>query len=75
MSFLLESQVTLSASRKGRVWEVWIDNRPIHVAIVASPARIELAAGCNAAEDYTVIHNLAKGLAAILNGKVSEPEK
>ena len=73
--FLARVAGEIERSRKGRVWDVWIDNRPVHVAVVASPARIELSAGCKAAEDYTILQNLAKGLAAILNGEVSELEE
>jgi hypothetical protein len=62
-------------SRKGRVWDVWIDGRPIHVSVVNSPARIELSAGCKAIEDYTALRKVAQGLAVLLGGKASEPEK
>lgn len=48
---------------------------PIHVSVVDSPPRIELSAGCKAIEDFMALQKVAHGLAALLGGQESEPEK
>ena len=62
-------------TRKGRVWDVWIDGRPVHVAVVDSRGAIEISAGCNAPEDYAILRRLGRGLAEILGGEATEPLK
>lgn len=65
----------IERTRKGRVWEVWIDGRPVQVAVVDPRGAIELSAGCNAPEDYAILRRLARGLAEILGGRATEPLK
>ncbi len=31
---------------KGRVWEVWVGGRPVHVSVGGTPLAVVLAAGC-----------------------------
>ena len=62
-------------TRKGCVWDVWIDGRPAHVAIIDSRGAIEISAGCNAPEDYAILRRLGRGLAEILGGEFTEPQK
>jgi hypothetical protein len=66
---------TIKRTRKGRVWDVWIDDRPVHVWVEASPPMVVLAAGCNAPEDYAILRHLAETLAKALGGEATEPIK
>lgn len=74
-AFLASVCEDIKRTRKGRVWDVWIDGRPVHVAVVDSRGAIEISAGCNAAEDYAILRRLARGLAEILGGRATEPLK
>lgn len=65
----------IDRTRKGRVWDVWIKNRPIHVSVGGSPPSVDLSAGCNSAEDYEILRLLAGKLAATLGAVASEPVK
>ena len=60
-------------TRKGRVWDVWVGGRPVHVSV--SPLSVALSAGCNEPQDYDVLRRLAGDLAAALGGIAAEPEK
>lgn len=62
-------------TRKGRVWNVRIGGRPVHVSVGGSPPTVTLSAGCNEAADYRVLRRLAGELAGALGGLASEPEK
>jgi hypothetical protein len=62
-------------TRKGRVWDIWIRTRPIHVCVNESLSVIELSAGGNTAEDYELLRMLGEKLAGIVGGLASEPEK
>ena len=63
----------IERTRKGRVWDVWIGGRPVHVAVTNSPDAVTLSAGCNSLEDYELLQRIARGLADILGGRASEP--
>ena len=65
----------IERTRKGRVWDVWVGGRPVHVSVGKSPPLVALAAGCNEPEDYSVLRRLAGELAFALGGVASEPEK
>ncbi len=65
----------IERTRKGRVWDVWVGGRPVHVSVGGSPPTVDLAAGCNNPEDYTVLRRLASEMAAVLCGIASEPVK
>ena len=65
----------IERSRKGRVWDVWVGGRPVHVSIDGSPPIVTLAAGCNGSEDYGLLRQLAQALASALGGVASEPVK
>ena len=45
----------INRTRKGKVWDVWIGGRPVHVSVAGSPATVELAAGCNSPEDFAAL--------------------
>lgn len=62
-------------TRKGCVWEVWVEGRPVQVSVGGLPTAVTLTAGCNGAEDYAVLRRLARELAASLGGVASEPLK
>jgi hypothetical protein len=62
-------------TRKGRVWDVWVGGRPVHVMVAGSPPVIELSAGCNNPEDYAVLERLAGALVERLGGLASPPLK
>ena len=65
----------IDRTRKGRVWDVWVAGRPVHVWVDGPPPAVGLAAGCNGPEDYAVLRRLTVGLAAALGGVASEPVK
>jgi hypothetical protein len=65
----------IERTRKGRVWDLWIGGRPIHVEVGSSLTSIKLSAGCDGAEDYTLLRQLSEGLAAVCGGLASEPIK
>ncbi len=62
-------------TRKGRVWDVWVGGRPVHVVVNGATAAIELSAGCNGPEDYVALERLATKLAERLGGLASPPSK
>ena len=65
----------IDRTRKGCVWDAWIDGRPVHVSVERSPPTVVLAAGCNGLEDYAMLRKLARELASALGGMASEPSK
>ena len=65
----------VARTRKGRVWDVWIGGRPVHVSVEGSPPSVQLAAGCNGQEDYDLLKQLAAILASALVGIATEPIK
>jgi hypothetical protein len=60
-------------TRKGRIWDVWIEGRPFHVD--ASAGEIALSAGCNDGFDWDILRRLAQGIASAVDGVATEPEK
>lgn len=52
-----------------------MEGRPIHVQVDDDPAKLLLVAGCNQTEDWAIIESLATGLANVLDGRASRPEK
>jgi|GEM_PF-3326203 len=72
---LIEVAQCIERTRKGRVWDVWVSGRPVHVWVEPTPPRIGLAAGDNAPEDYAVLRRLAAEMALALDGLASEPMK
>jgi hypothetical protein len=72
---LARTAETIQRTRKGRVWDVWIRGRPIHVAVCESDATVSLSAGCHGAEDYEVLRQLASAIAEQLDGVADEPVK
>ena len=58
----------IDRTRRGRVWDVWIGGRPVHVSVGGKPPSISLSAGCNDPEDYAVLRQLGGELAAALGG-------
>jgi hypothetical protein len=65
----------IERTRKGRVWDIWVRGRPIHVSLAESPSVVEMAAGCNQPEDYTILRELAKSVVSALGGVATEPGK
>lgn len=74
-AFLETTSARIERTRKGRVWNLWIEGRPISLAVTASPPAIELSAGRKGEEDYALLRRLATGLAAACGGIASEPIK
>lgn len=72
---LVERSEQIVRTRKGCVWDIWIAGHPIHVAVLDSPPRIELSAGCNSAEDYEQLRSLSRELGYCLGGIASELTK
>ena len=65
----------INRTRKGKVWDVWIGGRPVHVSVAGPPATVVLAAGRNSPEDYAALKQLAGVLVTALRGVASEPVK
>ncbi len=65
----------IERTRKGRVWNLFIRGRPVHVKVTGTPPTVELSAGCNAPEDYDVLRELCDVLLQAVGGIASEPEK
>jgi hypothetical protein len=74
-AFLDRIGARIERTRKGRVWDVWIVGRPVHVAVTNSPDVVTVSAGCNSPKDYELLRRIARGLADILGGRASEPLK
>ncbi|WP_406698025.1 hypothetical protein V5E97_04145 [Singulisphaera sp. Ch08] len=74
-SFLEAAADRIDRTRKGRVWNLWIDERPIHVEVVDQPPSIGLSSACDDAHDDSVLRRLAKGLATACGGLALEPPK
>ena len=55
----------IDRTRKGRVWDVWVEGRPFHVAVTESPPGIMLSAGCNSPEDHEWLQRLSRGMTAL----------
>ena len=62
-------------TRKGRVWDIWIKGRPIHVAAELDEPELHIHAGCNSSEDYEIVSRLAETLALAFDGVAGTPEK
>lgn len=62
-------------SRRGRLWEVWIEGRPIVVQVEDEPTSLGLAAGCNQPQDWQILEQLASSLAVTAGGQASKPKK
>jgi len=65
----------IERTRKGRRWNVWINDRPFAVRVSGANSAIELAAGCNTAEDWELTRRFALSLGSEMNGTATEPEK
>ncbi|WP_395738199.1 hypothetical protein [Prosthecobacter sp.] len=61
-------------TRKGRVWSLWIDERPIHLS-VTEPGVLVMAAGLHSPQDYDILRQLGQRLADLVGGLASEPIK
>jgi hypothetical protein len=65
----------LERTRKGRVWQLWIDGHPILASVKGPPPSLGLSAGCNSKEDYALLGRLAGAVETAIGGIASEPEK
>jgi len=65
---------TIIRTRKGRVWTLWISERPIDLTVTDSRC-VTLAAGLNSQQDYDILRQLGQSLATLLHGIASEPIK
>jgi hypothetical protein len=74
-SMLASAADRIERTRKGRVWDIWVRERPVHVRIEGSPPVVILSAGCNSPEDYAILRRLAADLARAVGGLASEPDK
>jgi hypothetical protein len=59
---LVQIAEKVEATRQGRVWDVWIDERPFHVEADAQSMEIRIAAGCNQPEDHQLLRRVADAL-------------
>ena len=62
-------------TRKGRVWDIWVRGRPIHVQAGGRPPKVMLSAGCNEPEVYAILREVADKFISRVGGIASEPEK
>ena len=65
----------IERTRKGRVWQLWIDGRTIEAAVIGQPPTLSLSAGCNSPQDWQILRDLSQRVADSLGGLASEPEK
>jgi IS4 transposase len=72
---LVSAADRIDRTRKGRVWDVWIRSRPVHVDVSRPPPVVTLSAGCNTSEDFAVLRELAASIVEVVGGIASEPEK
>lgn len=72
---LSEAAEEIVRTRKGRVWDLRVDGRPVHVAVIGKTPVVTLAAGCNSPEDYLVLRRLANKVAEALGSVASPPVK
>ena len=61
-------------TRKGRVWTLWIGERPMYVSVTA-PDCVTLSAGRNSPQDGDILRQWGQRLASLLHGIASEPTK
>jgi hypothetical protein len=54
----------IDRTRKGRVWDVGVGDRPVHVSV--SPVSVAHSAGCSELQDDEVLRRLAGTFAANL---------
>ena len=66
---------TIERTRKGRVWNIWVRSRPVHVSISESSLAIQLTAGCNEDVDYVVLQEVTHAIVQSVGGEASEPVK
>lgn len=62
-------------TRKGRVWDIMIGDRPFHVCVDESPPAVVLSAACNDSDDWALLSDLAQTIAERFGGIASPPEK
>jgi hypothetical protein len=74
-SKLADVAETITRTRGGRKWQIWIRGRPVIVSIEGTSSSVSLSAGCNALEDYEILRQLSAQLALELGGLASEPIK
>lgn len=74
-SVLATAAEKVERTRKGRVWDIWMNGRPFHVDLDAKSSHIVLSAGCNVAEDIQLLRLLSAELATAVGGVASEPTK
>lgn len=72
---LVAAACRIERTRKGRVWDVWVDGRPVHISVTGTPPAVALSAGCNGPVDYDVLWRLASDLATAIGGVASESIK
>jgi hypothetical protein len=64
----------IERTRKGRVWNVWIQGRPVHLH-ATDDNTLGVSAGCNQTEDYEVMLELIQHLCDATGGHASEVQK
>jgi hypothetical protein len=64
----------IERTRKGRVWKVWIQGRPVHLHATDNNT-LEISADCNQTEDYGVMRDLIQHLCDTTDGIASEVQK
>jgi len=72
VAILVTAAERIDRTRKGRVWDVWVGGRPVHVSV--TPVSVALSAGCNEPQDSDLLRRLAGAFAVALGGIAIEPE-
>jgi hypothetical protein len=68
------SQIT--RTRKGRVWSLWIGERPYHVSVDNQDGHtVDISAGCNSPEDHENLTSLAQAICNAIGGIYDSPSK
>jgi hypothetical protein len=61
---LAETATKILRTRRGRTWDIWVNERPFHVCVDKSLPAVLVSAGCNDPEDRTLLCQLEAGIVA-----------
>jgi hypothetical protein len=49
-------------TRKGRTWDIWINERPFHISIDDLSRTLLISAGCNGKEDHQLLRQVTESI-------------
>ena len=71
---LIQISGKVKSTRKGRAWDVWINDHPFHIEADMNSMTITLSAGCNQSADHPWVEKITSVLKQTLNDYVVAPE-